>query len=203
MSRTTIIKVDRVTMATLTAQPATVVAGDWWFMVNLGRPYYAIDTVVANAKMGLTRPTETDDIGDLTITTAKIADSQITTAKIADSQVTTAKIADSQITTAKIADSQVTTAKIADSQITTSKLEDLAVTDAKIANVSPGKITAGDLNLGTGTLTAGEVKVGDLTLEHGWKIREDPESLKFLKDGKVILEILKSGRLICRDIAVG
>jgi len=24
-----------------------------------------------------------------------------------------------------------------------------------------------------------------------------------LKDGKVILEILKSGRLICRDIAVG
>jgi len=199
---TTIVKTDRVTMASLTAQPATVVSGDWWFRQDLGRPYYAIDSVVANAKLGLIRPAETDDLADSAITTAKIADAQITTAKIVDSAVSTAKIADSAIATAKIVDSAITTAKIVDSAITTGKIADSAVTDAKIDSVSPGKITTGDLNLGTGTLTAGEVVVGDMILEYGWKIRETAEALQFLNDDRVVLVITKSGVLLCQGIEV-
>jgi len=172
VGRTTIIKTDRITMQALTAQPATVVAGDWWFRVDLGRPYYAIDTVVANAKMGVIRPVETDDLGDLIVTTIKIADLAVNTAKIADLAVTGPKIADG------------------------------AVTDVKIVDVSPGKILTGDLNLGTGILTCGEVRVGDITLNHGWSIKETPEALQFLKDGEVVFEITRSGAISCRNIKV-
>lgn len=126
--------------------------------------------------------------------TTQLADSGVTTAKIADSQVTSGKIADSAVATAKIADSAVTTAKIADSQVTTAKIADSAVSNAKIASgVDPGKITTGNMNLGTGTLTAGQVSVGDIVLRFGWRIAETPDALLFIKDGEVVGRVGKAG----------
>jgi len=91
---TTIILTDRITMSALTVNPVTVATGDWWFRQDLGRPIFAIDTVVANSKTGAIVPVVTADISDLAVTSAKIADLAITTAKIADTAVTDAKIAD-------------------------------------------------------------------------------------------------------------
>jgi len=98
---TIVIKTDRVTFTSLTADPATVAAGDIYYRSDLQRFKFAIDTVVANAKTLPVAPLATADIADSAITTAKIADSQITTAKIVDSAITSAKIADSAVTTAK------------------------------------------------------------------------------------------------------
>jgi len=160
---TTIILTDRITMSPLTANPATVATGDWWYRQDLGRPIFAIDTVVANSKTGVIVPVVTDDIDNLAVTSGKLADSAVLTAKIADSAITTAKIADT------------------------------AVTDAKIANVSPGKVLTGDLNLGTGTLTAGQVTVGDFELKFGWRIRETEDAILFLKNDKVVARITQRG----------
>lgn len=55
---------------------------------------------------------QTNEIGDLQITTAKIVDANITTVKIADANVTTVKIADANVTTIKIADANVTPVKL-------------------------------------------------------------------------------------------
>jgi len=197
---TTIILTDRVTMSPLTVNPATVATGDWWFRQDLGRPVFAIDTVVANSKTGVIVPVVTADINDLAVTTAKVDDLAITTAKLADSAVSTAKIVDSAVTTGKLADSVVATAKIVDSAVTTAKIADTAVTDAKIANVAPGKILTGDLNLGTGTLTAGQVTVGDFEMNFGWKIKETEKAIIFLKNNKVVACITQDGKFLSSKI---
>jgi len=48
---TVIIKTDRVTFAPLTADPTTCVAGDQWIRTDTAQLKFAIDTVVANAKI--------------------------------------------------------------------------------------------------------------------------------------------------------
>jgi hypothetical protein len=62
------------------------------------------------------------EIGNSSVTTAKMADGAVTTAKMADGAVTTAKLADGAVTTAKLADGAVTTAKLADGAVTYEKL---------------------------------------------------------------------------------
>jgi len=222
---TVVILSDRIRLASLTADPTSVNAGDIYYRSDLARVRFAIDTVVGNVKTLPIAPLTTSDISDGAITTTKIADSAITTAKIADGQVTRAKltgvfpiatadISDSAITTAKLADSSVTraklsgvfpistsdisdsaitTAKIADSSISTNKIADGAVTDAKIATgISPSKIATGNLNLGTGTVTCGQINVGDITLKYGWVIRERPDGVEIVKDGRVVKVIGES-----------
>lgn len=181
------IKSDRITFMSLTADPSSVTAGDLWYRSDLQKFKFAVDTNVANAKTIPTVPIGTDDIADSSITTSKIADGAVTTAKIADGAVTTAKIVDGAVTTAKIADG--------------------AVTDAKITGpISPSKIGAGDLNLGSGVLTCGginvngnvtvsgtvtasQVNVGDLVFKYGWVIKEYPDALVVLKDGHEVFRI--------------
>jgi hypothetical protein len=206
---TVVILSDRIRLAALTADPTSVNAGEIYYRSDLGRVRFAVDTVVANVKTLPIAPLTTADISDGAITTAKIADAQVTRAKlsgvfpigtadISDSAITTAKLADSSVTRAKlsgvfpiatadISDSAITTTKIADSAITTGKIADGAVTDAKIASgISPSKIAAGNLNLGTGTVTCGQINVGDITLKYGWVIRERPDGIEIVKDGKVV-----------------
>jgi len=80
---TTIIKTDRLTLAELTAEPASVVSGDLWYRADLDTLFLAIDTVVANSKELSFPPFDTGDIVDGAITTPKIADSAVTLAKAA------------------------------------------------------------------------------------------------------------------------
>ncbi len=51
LSHTVYIKEDRITLKSLTADPASCVAGDMWFRSDLGKSKLAVDTVVANAKL--------------------------------------------------------------------------------------------------------------------------------------------------------
>ena len=134
----------------------------------------------------------TPKLADSAVTTGKIADYAVTTPKLDTGAVTTEKLADSAVTTEKLADLAVTTAKLADSAVSTAKIADEAVTDAKIKYpISPGKIGAGDLNIGTGTLYCGAIQVGDIGLKYGWAIRETPNSLVFIKDGRIVARLHK------------
>ncbi|RLI46534.1 hypothetical protein DRO69_02820 [Candidatus Bathyarchaeota archaeon] len=166
------IKPDRITLATLTADPDSVVAGDVYFRSDLNRIKFAIDTVVANAKTVPVVPIGTDDIADGAVTSAKLADGAVSTAKLADSAVVESKIADGAVTSAKIADSAITTAKIADGAVTPAKTN---FTDQSLKT--------------TDTVTFAQVNVGDLGLKYGWKITETPDELLILKDGKVVFRI--------------
>ena len=175
---TVVILADRIRLAALTADPTSVNAGEIYYRSDLGRVRFAVDTVVGNVKTLPIAPLTTADISDGAITTAKIADGAITTAKIADGQVTRVKLSDVF---------PIGTADISDSAITTTKIADGAITDAKIASgINPAKIAAGDLNLGTGTVTCGQINVGDITLKYGWIIRERPNGIEIVKDGRVV-----------------
>jgi hypothetical protein len=214
-----IIKADRLTFVSLTADPASVTAGDIYYRSDLQRFKFAIDTVVANAKTIPVAPITSTDIADGAITTAKIADSAITTAKIADGQVTSAKIADSAVTTAKIADSAITTAKIADGQITTAKIADSAITTAKIADgqvttakiadssitttkIADSAVTTAKTNFTnqnlftTSTVSFAQVNVGDIQLRYGWRITESPDELIIMYEDRPVLRINKAGRIV-------
>ena len=99
----------------------------------------------------------TAEIGDATITAAKLATDAVTTAKITDANVTAAKLADDAVTTAKITDTNVTAAKLATDAVTTAKITDGNVTTAKLATsavttdkVADQAITAAKLAPGTG-----------------------------------------------------
>lgn len=51
LGHTVYIKGDRITLHSLTADPASCLAGDQWFRSDQGKAKLAIDTVVANAKL--------------------------------------------------------------------------------------------------------------------------------------------------------
>ena len=81
---------------------------------------------------------QTVNIADGAIATAKVADGAITTAKLADGSVTSGKIADGAIATADVGNLQITGAKIADSTITSGKLTpETVVTSAELTGLSP------------------------------------------------------------------
>jgi hypothetical protein len=75
---------------------------------------------------------DTDQLQDLTVTTAKIDDDAITNAKIADLAVDTENIVDSAVETAKIAPSAVTNARLNDGAVGTSKILDDSISAAKL-----------------------------------------------------------------------
>jgi hypothetical protein len=97
--------------------------------------------------------TDTLQVKDAGIGTAKIIDLNVTTGKLADGAVTTAKITDANVTTDKLANTAVTTAKIADDAVTADKIADNAVTSAQMADASVDLATAtvtGSLPLANG-----------------------------------------------------
>ncbi len=51
LHHTVYIKQDRITLMSLTADPASCAAGDQWFRSDLGKAKLAVDAVVANAKL--------------------------------------------------------------------------------------------------------------------------------------------------------
>ena len=77
---------------------------------------------------------ETDDIADNAITTAKITDGNISTAKLADDAVTNAKVADNAVANAQLADNAVGTSEIADDAVTQAKIGADAVGTTELAN---------------------------------------------------------------------
>lgn len=189
------ITADRITLPGLTADPATVVAGDLWFRSDQGTIKLAVDTVVANAKSFAVAPITTDQIADSAITVTKIADGAVTNAKLADKAVDSRVLADSAVTSSKIAassiygyhiiDGEITTAKIADGAVTTAKIADGAVTTTKIAN---GAVTGAKIDPST-TITVAQINVGDLVFKYGWVIKESPDALIIYKDGREVFRI--------------
>jgi hypothetical protein len=80
---TVVIFSDRIRLASLTADPTSVNAGDIYYRSDLARVRLAVDTEVGNVKTLPIAPITSDDINDGAITTAKIGDGQVTDAKIA------------------------------------------------------------------------------------------------------------------------
>ncbi len=76
---------------------------------------------------------ETLEVKDSGITSAKIADATIQTADIADLAITNAKIANDAVTTDKITDGTIQTADIADSAITNAKIADATINPSKMS----------------------------------------------------------------------
>jgi len=196
---TIVITPDYVKLPGLTAMP-TSEPGVFYYRSDEDRISYvnASSAQVLLAKY----PVDTGELANYAVTTSKLADNAVITAKIADGAVTEPKLADSAVSTAKIKDGAVTEAKLADSAVSTSKIKDGAVTDAKITGpIDPGKIGEGNLNLGTGNLTCNKiycslVQVGDINLKYGWSLREMPDELLIVKDGRVVARIHKDKGLI-------
>ncbi|MGV1951668.1 phage tail protein [Agrobacterium vitis] len=76
---------------------------------------------------------ESTDVLDNSITTAKLADAAVTASKIMDEAVTNLKLADAAVSTAKLQVAAVTQEVLANSSVIASKLADAAVTGAKLA----------------------------------------------------------------------
>lgn len=161
MTGTVIIKSDRVTFASLTADPASVTSGDYWFRSDLQRLKIAIDTVVANAKTMPVVPIASGDISDGAITSAKIASGAIASGHIASGAIASGHIASGQIATAHIVDSAITSAKVASSAIATTHIIDSAVTSAKIAS---GAIASA--HIGSGVISSGHIASGAIASGH-------------------------------------
>ena len=161
MTGTVIIKSDRVTFASLTADPASVTSGDHWFRSDLQRLKIAIDTVVANAKTMPVVPIAGGDIADGAITSAKIASGAIASGHIASGAIASGHIASGQIATAHIVDSAITSAKVASSAIATTHIIDSAVTSAKIAS---GAIASA--HIGSGVISSGHIASGAIASGH-------------------------------------
>ena len=98
---------------------------------------------------------ETDDIADNAITTAKITDGNISTAKLADDAVTNAKVADNAVANAQLADNAVGTSEIADDAVTQAKIGADAVGTTELANDVVINTSSTDTNLATFTNTGG------------------------------------------------
>jgi hypothetical protein len=161
MTGTVIIKSDRVTFASLTADPASVTSGDYWFRSDLQRLKIAIDTVVANAKTMPVVPIASGDISDGAITSAKIASGAIASGHIASGAIASGHIASGQIATAHIVDSAITSAKIADGAVIEAKIAASAVTSAKIAS---GAIASA--HIGSGVISSGHIASGAIASGH-------------------------------------
>jgi len=87
------IKSDRITLAALTSDPASLSEGDLYYRSDLGKVRFVklVDTTPTPTDL-LVSPVQTADIADGAVTEAKIADGAVSTAKIADGAVTDAKI---------------------------------------------------------------------------------------------------------------
>ena len=96
--------------------------------------------------------TPSTNVGDGTITAAKLASGAVTTAKIAANAVTSAKIADDAVTDAKIAASAVVTDAIKDSAVTLAKMTaGTSATSGQVLTVSTnGAVVAADAASGGG-----------------------------------------------------
>jgi len=76
---------------------------------------------------------ESSDVLDGSITTAKLADAAVAASKIMDAAVTNLKLADQAVSTAKLQVAAVTQEVLASSSVIAEKLADAAVTGAKLA----------------------------------------------------------------------
>lgn len=100
--------------------------------------------------------TQISTTGAIITQTGQISDAIITSAKIGNLQVGSAQIADLAVTTLKVGNTAITEGKLADLAVTNAKLANLAVTNAKINDLSAAKITTGLLyvNPSSGGATA-------------------------------------------------
>jgi hypothetical protein len=113
-------------------------------LTNLGAPVDAGDAATKTYVDSFV--SQTANIANGAVTTAKLADSSVTSAKIVDGTIVAADLASDAVTTAKILDANVTAAKLADNSVTTGKIAAGAVTDAKLASgIDGAKLTAGSV----------------------------------------------------------
>ncbi len=76
LGNTIYIRPDRITLHSLTADPASVVAGDLWFRSDFGKTKQAIDSVVANARLlrregDIVPAAEIEDLDTAKVTTGR------------------------------------------------------------------------------------------------------------------------------------
>lgn len=109
------------------------------FGTNLGDTFEHEDEFVptiaaVEARVKVAENKASDDLDNLTVTSAMIQDGTIATADIDNNAVTSDKIKNGEVKTDDIADTNVTTSKLADGAVTTVKLDADAVTNAKLAD---------------------------------------------------------------------
>jgi len=123
-------------------------------ITNVGAPVAANDAATKAYTDAF--QSQTANIANAAVTTAKLADANVTEAKLAADAVTTAKILNANVTEAKLATDSVSTAKIVNSAVTTTKVADASITEAKlatdavtVAKIKDGEITSAKLNPAT------------------------------------------------------
>jgi hypothetical protein len=142
------------------------VAAGGFKLTNVGTPTSGTDGATKGYVDGFV--SQTANIANGAVTTAKLADSSITSAKITDGTIVAVDLASDAITTAKILDGNVTTPKIADSSVTTAKLVDQSVTTAKVADsaITTGKLNAAAVTedkIAASAVTASKIQDGEIT----------------------------------------
>lgn len=134
--------------------------------------------------MSTTR-TDTDQIGDLQVTVAKLAGSAVTAPKIAANAVLTGKINAGAVTTAKLGNGAVTNAKvngaaaIAESKIALSR---------STASLLQGHVNSGLSVWGNMTITTGNVFV-DVTFSGGFTFTTTNFSIAAQRTSSIPLDI--------------
>lgn len=154
------------------------------------------------------------DIGNSSVTAAKLASNSVIESKIAADAVTTGKILASAVTEAKIANGAVTTNKLGDLAVTEGKIADSAVTAVKIANstITGGKIAATTIvegNLANGSVTENKIganavtsgKIANNSVELGTKTTGDYVASLVAGTGVTLLN--NSGESASPTISIG
>ncbi len=106
--------------------------------------------------------TDTANLKDGSVTSAKLAADAVGPRELADSAVQTAHLADLNVTTAKIAALAVVTAKIADLAVVTAKIADGAVTAAKLAPGAVGGTALAGNSVGAAQIVDGSIGSSEL-----------------------------------------
>jgi hypothetical protein len=99
---------------------------------------------------------DSDMLGGLSVSAAKLQSNAVTTAKMADSAVSTSKIQLNAVTTAKILDLNVTTGKLANNAVTFPKMQLSSVANRVVGATSAGS-QLGEVQISSAMIAAGAV----------------------------------------------
>jgi hypothetical protein len=160
--KTIVIRSNRISYATLTADPLDTVEGDFWYRADLDRPR----VFTTEAKSLPIVPVAADEIADLPAT--KITSGTFATDRIPDLDA-------SKITSGSFSSARIGTLSAEKITYGTLGVDRHQLLPNLVGSLGYTKTTFADQNLRTtDTVTFAQVNVGDLTFANKWRITEDP-----------------------------
>lgn len=134
--------------------------------------------------------TNSFDLKDGSITSAKLADDAVTAEKIANNAIKAANLSSNSVTTKTILTGAVTSVKLAAGAVTAGKIVDGAVTASKLADgaVTAAKLASGAVNtdkIADGAITADKlasgVGGGEVVIDSGYTMEDGQTYISFAK----------------------